>query len=84
VLTIDSPEVPRRRRVQGGVPNSPKPTRYLADLVRQIERLRETALATGNATLAALCDRALDGDLQALTECVRLLRPSSPPPGGAP
>jgi hypothetical protein len=62
------------------VPKSPRPTRYLTDLVQLIERLRETALTTANATLAALCDRALDGDLRALTECVRLLRPSSPPP----
>jgi len=49
-------------------------TRFLTDLVRRIEALRNEAGAVGDDAQVALCDRALDGHLDALAECARVLR----------
>lgn len=49
-------------------------TRYLTDLVQRIETMRDEAAAVGDDAQAALCDRALDGHLDAIAECSRVLR----------
>lgn len=48
--------------------------RFRTDVVRRIERLRDEAATGNDAARVVLCERALDGDLDVLGACVRVLR----------